>query len=375
MPKDYYKSLGINKNASKDEIKKAFRKLAHEHHPDKNPKDADKFKEISEAYSVLSDDSKRAQYDQFGSAGPGFSGGGGGFGGEQGQGGFGGFDFSGFQGGFGGGQGFGQDGVEFDLGDIFGSVFGGGRNSSKKQRQGRDIELDIEIDFKSSIFGKEEEIKVSKDSTCAHCKGTRGEPNSKFDDCGTCHGTGTVYEIKRTFFGQMQNAKVCDICFGTGKIPKEKCHVCKGQGTVHSTETINVIIPPGINPGDTLKVQGKGESVTGGLSGDLYIKLHVKKHPKIIKDEYNLIYPLEIKLTDALLGADIKVEALDGDLTLTIPAGISHGELLRVRGRGVPMDNKASRRGDLLFKISVNIPKRLSRESKKLLEDLRREGL
>ena len=367
MAKDYYKSLGINKGASKDEIKKAFRKLAHEHHPDKNPKDKDKFKEISEAYSVLSDDSKRAQYDQFGDAGPGFSGGGG-------QGGFGDFDFSGFQGGFGQG-GFSQGGVEFDLGDIFGSMFGGGRSSSKKQRQGRDIELDIEIDFKSSIFGKEEEIKVSKDSTCTHCKGTRGEPNTKFDDCGTCQGTGTVYEIKRTFFGQMQNAKVCDTCFGTGKVPKEKCHVCKGQGTVHSTETINVIIPPGINSGDTLRVQGKGESVTGGASGDLYIKLHVKKHPKIIKDEYNLICPLEVKLTDALLGADIKVEVLDGDLTLTIPAGISHGEMLRVRGRGVPMDNKASRRGDLLFKISVNIPKKLSREAKKLLEDLKREGI
>jgi molecular chaperone DnaJ len=372
MAKDYYKTLGVDKGANKDEVKKAFRKLAHQYHPDKNPKDAEKFKEISEAYSVLSDDSKRAQYDQFGSAGPGFSGGG------QGQGGFGGFgdfDFSGFQGGFGGGQGgFSQGGVEFDLGDIFGSVFGG-RGSSKKQKRGRDIEIDIEIDFKSSIFGKEEEIRVSKDSICTHCKGTRGEPNTTFDNCGTCHGTGTVYEIKRTFFGQMQNAKVCDTCLGTGKIPKEKCHVCKGVGTVHSTETINVIIPPGINQGDTLKVQRKGESITGGESGDLYVKLHVKKHPKIIKDEYNLIYPLEIKLTDAMLGADILVETLDGEITLTIPAGITHGEMLRVRGRGVPMDNRASNRGDLLFKISINIPKKLSRESKKILEELRREGL
>ena len=377
MSKDYYKSLGIDKGASKDEIKKAFRKLAHEYHPDKNPKDADKFKEISEAYSVLSDDNKRAQYDQFGSAGPGFSGGGGGFGGQGqgGFGGFGGFDFSGFQGGF-GGQGFSQDGVEFDLGDIIGSVFGGGgRSSSKKQKRGRDIEIDIEIDFKSSIFGKEEEIRVSKDSACTHCKGTRGEPNTTFDDCSTCHGTGTIYEIKRTFFGQMQNAVVCDKCFGTGKIPKEKCHVCRGVGTVHSTETINVIIPPGINPGDTLRVQGKGESVTGGISGDLYVKLHIKKHPKIIKEGHDLIYPLEVKLTDALLGADVKVETLDGELTLTIPAGISHGEMLRVRGKGVPLDNRASRRGDLLFKISVNIPKKLSRESKKLLEELRREGI
>jgi len=375
MPKDYYKSLGVDKNASKDEIKKAFRKLAHEHHPDKNPKNADKFKEISEAYSTLSDDTKRAQYDQFGSAGPsGFGGGAGGFGGQQGQGGFGGFDFSGFQGGF-GGQGFEQNGVEFDLGDIFGSVFGGGRSSAKKQRRGRDIEIDIEIDFKSSIFGKEEEIRVSKNNLCSHCSGTRGEPNSKFDDCATCQGTGTVYEIKRSFFGQVQNAKVCDTCLGTGKIPKEKCHVCKGQGTVHSTEVINVIIPPGINPGDTLRVQGKGEAVIGGASGDLYVKLHVKKHPKIIKEEYNLIYPLEIKLTDALLGADIKVETLEGEITLTIPAGISHGEMLRVRGKGVPMDNRGSHRGDLLFKITINIPKKLSREAKKLLEDLKKEGI
>ncbi len=379
MAKDYYKSLGVDKGASKDEIKKAFRKLAHEHHPDKNPKNADKFKEISEAYSTLSDDNKRSQYDQFGADGPsGF--GGGGFNG-QGQGGFGGFDFSGFQGGFGGqGQGgfsgFGGDGVEFDLGDIFGSVFGGGgRGSSKKQRRGRDIEIDIELDFKSSIFGKEEQIQVSKDSTCKHCDGTRGEPNTKFDDCATCHGTGTIHEIKRTFFGQMQNTVTCDKCFGTGKVPKEKCHVCRGAGTTHSTETIDVIIPPGINPGDTLRVQGKGESVTSGVSGDLYVKLHIKKHANIIKDGYNLMYPLEVKLTDAMLGADVRVEALDGELTLTIPAGITHGEMLRVRGRGVPMDNNASHRGDLLFKISINIPKKLSRESKKLLEDLRREGL
>ncbi len=374
MAKDYYKTLGVSKGASQDEIKKAFRKLAHEHHPDKNPQNADKFKEITEAYSVLSDDSKRAQYDQFGSAGPGFSGGGGFSGnGAGGFGGFGDFDFSNFSGGFGQG-GFSQDGVEFDLGDIFGSVFGGGRNSSKKQRRGRDIEIRIEIDFKSSIFGKEEEIIVSKDTTCKHCDGTRGEPHSHFDDCSNCHGTGTVYEIKRTFFGQMQNAKTCDKCFGTGKIPKEKCHKCKGAGTVHDTEKINIIIPPGINNGDTLRVQGKGESVTGGASGDLYVKLHVKKHAKIIKEEFNLIYPLEIKLTDAVLGADINIEALDGDMILTIPAGIQSGEMLRVKGRGVPMDNRASRRGDLLFKISINIPKKLSKDAKKLLEELRGEG-
>lgn len=374
MAKDYYKTLGVSKGASQDEIKKAFRKLAHEHHPDKNPQNAEKFKEITEAYSVLSDDSKRAQYDQFGSAGPGFSGGGGFSGnGAGGFGGFGDFDFSNFSGGFGQG-GFSQDGVEFDLGDIFGSVFGGGRNSSKKQRRGRDIEIRIEIDFKSSIFGKEEEIIVSKDTVCKHCDGTRGEPHTNFDDCSTCHGTGTVYEIKRTFFGQMQNAKTCDKCFGTGKIPKEKCHKCKGAGTVHDTEKINIIIPPGINNGDTLRVQGKGESITGGASGDLYVKLHVKKHAKIIKEEFNLIYPIEIKLTDAVLGADINIEALDGDMILTIPAGIQSGEMLRVKGRGVPMDNRASRRGDLLFKISINIPKKLSKDAKRLLEELRGEG-
>lgn len=372
MAKDYYKILGIDKGASKDEIKKAFRKLAHEHHPDKNPSNSEKFKEISEAYSVLSDDSKRAQYDQFGSAGPGFSGGGG-FSGNSGFGGFDGFDFSNFGGGFGQG-GFNQGGVEFDLGDIFGSMFGGGRSSSKRQKRGRDIEIRIEIDFKSSIFGKEESITVSKDSTCKHCDGTRAEPHTKFDDCSTCQGTGTVYEIKRTFFGQMQNAKTCEKCFGTGKIPKEKCHVCKGHGTIHSTETINVIIPPGINNGDTLRVQGKGESVIGGINGDLYVKLHVKKHSKIIKDEFNLIYPIEIKMTDAVLGVDMNIEALDGDMILTIPAGIQSGEMLRVKGRGVPMDNKASRRGDLLFRVTVVIPKKVSKNAKKLLEELKEEG-
>ncbi len=367
MSKDYYKILGVDKSASQDEIKKAFRKLAHEHHPDKKTGNADKFKEANEAYSVLSDQQKRAQYDQFGSTG--FNGG---FGGGQGQGGFGGFegfDFSGF-GGF-GGQGQQGQGFEFDLGDIFGSVFGGGgrgRGRNKTPR-GSDIQVDIEVSFKDSIFGLDKEISLTKNDTCNHCKGNRAEPGTTLDTCSTCKGEGHVMRQQRTILGVIENAYTCDTCEGTGKIPKTKCSVCKGKGIHQQKSTIKVVIPPGIESGETLRVRGKGEAIVGGETGDLYIRVYVKKDTHYKKQGNDIHADLSISISDAVLGGEAGFESLEGSLTVKIPAGITHGEILRIKGKGVPYSEH--HRGDLMLHIKIEIPRKLSKEQKKLFEQLR----
>lgn len=295
MNKDYYKILGVDKSASADEIKKAFRKLAHEYHPDKGGGNEAKFKEASEAYSVLSDEKKRKQYDTFGSAGPGTGGQGsyGGFGG-QGFGGFDGFDFSQFT------QGNGQ-GFEFDLGDIFGEFFGGGR----RVRRGRDVSLDIEISFKDSIFGLDRKISLN-----------------------------------------------------TNRVKQKD---------------IELHIPAGIESGQRMRLTEMGETVEGGVPGDLYVIVHVKPDPVFHKEGYNLIMNLNVKLSDALLGAKYLVKTLDGDIELKVPEGVAYGEILRVKGKGVPKSNGS--RGDLLIKINIITPNRLSKNSKKLIEELKKEGI
>lgn len=394
MSKDYYKILGVDKNASKDEIKKAFRKMAHEHHPDKTGGDDKKFKEVNEAYSVLSDDSKKAQYDQFGSEGPAGFGGGAGYGGQ----GFGGFDFSGFGGG---------DGVEFDLGDIFGSMFGGGGRGSRggrpKTPKGSDISVDLEISFKDSIFGAEKEFSLHRTAECEHCKGSRAEPKGghsggataqagDFESCKTCGGQGQVVETRRSMFGAFQSARICDDCAGTGKIPKTKCSMCKGKGVQHRKDTITVIIPAGIESGEMLRVTGKGEAVTGGTTGDLFIRIHVRhmsnektKDSNMRKEGLNLAMDHTIKLTDSLLGGESTLETLDGAINIAIPQGITHGEILRVKGKGVPHGTGSSnpatstapstRRGDLMVHIHINIPSKISKSARKLIEELKEEGI
>jgi molecular chaperone DnaJ len=403
MPQDYYKTLGVDKKASKDEIKKAFRKLAHQYHPDKNAGDDKKFKEVNEAYTVLSDDQKRAQYDQFGSAGPGFSGGGNqsGYGGFSGQG-FGGFDFSGFSGGQGFG-GFGSDGVEFDLGDLFGGMFGGGRSRGRaKEKRGSDIQVDIEISFEESIFGTQKEFTVHRTDTCTHCKGERKEPGTDYTTCKTCDGRGQVIETRRSVFGAFEQARVCDTCEGTGKIPKEKCRECKGKGTISKKDTIKAIIPAGIESTEVLRVTGKGEAVVGGKTGDLYIKIHVRNDllkpsksaygvggisqlGNLRKEGNNLVGELRIKITDTLVGVDKEVQTLDGKITVKIPKGITHGEILRVREKGVPFGPGSEnpektregsvRRGDLMLIIKIDIPDKLSKTAHKLVEELQGEGV
>ncbi|MDE2031176.1 MAG: molecular chaperone DnaJ [Patescibacteria group bacterium] len=360
MPKDYYETLGVNKNASKDEIKKAFHKLAHKHHPDKNKGDDKKFKEVNEAYQVLSDDQKRAQYDRFGSAGPqGFNPG------SQ-QGGFGGFDFSGANNG----------GVEFDmgdLGDIFGDFFGGGMRGGRQARRGRDISTEIDLSFEDSVFGVSRTILLNKQSVCGICKGTGGKPGSKMNTCKTCNGNGQIREMKRSILGTFATTRECSECHGTGKIPGEKCSECHGKGVRMKQEEINVKIPAGISAGEMVRMTGMGEAVQGGTPGDLYIKINVKPHSVYKRDGLNLILDLPIKLTDALLGMTYKLKTLEGNMIeVKIPEGINHGELLRVRGKGVPSSRG---RGDIIIRILIKMPTKLSRKSKEIIENLKEEGI
>lgn len=369
--KNYYEVLGVDKKASKDDIKKAFRKLAHQYHPDKKGGDEQKFKEVNEAYSVLSDEKKRAQYDNFGSyqGGTGFNGGAG----FQGNNPFEGFDFSQFtqNGGFGGFQ----DGVEFDLGDIFGEFFGGGRGGAKRQR-GRDISIDIELNFEESVFGVERAILLNKISTCETCKGDGGKPGTEKIQCKTCNGKGKIREMKRSIFGSIEVNRVCDICSGSGKVPKEKCATCHGEGVLKKQEEIKIKIPAGIENGEMIRLSGGGESVKAGEPGDLYIKVHVKKHKVFQKRGHDLVMLLDVKLSDALLGSEYDIATLDGSVKLKIPEGSQTGDILMIKGKGVPQSVvPGSKRGDILATLRIQIPKKLSKSAKDAAQKLREEGV
>jgi molecular chaperone DnaJ len=370
MKKDYYDILGVQKNASQDEIKKAFRKAAHTHHPDKQGGNADKFKEANEAYSVLSDATKRQQYDRFGHAGANM-------GGQGGYGGAGfnpndfGFDFSGFQGA--GGQ---NGGMEFDLGDIFGSVFGGGRQS--QQRRGHDISVDAELTFEEAVFGVEKVFHVHKSSSCPDCSGSGAKAGTKMKTCDICKGAGKVKEMKRSILGTFATTKTCEHCHGAGKIPEEKCHTCHGSGVLERNQEIKVKIPAGLENGETVRLAGGGEAIPHGPSGDLYIKIHVEEHEIWRKEGHNLVTELDVKLSDALLGASYELETLDGEVSLKIPEGIAFGEILRLKGKGVPITGtgpSAKHRGDILVKVNIVMPKKLSKDARKAIEGLKGQGV
>ena len=362
MSKDYYETLGVKKDASQDEIKKAFRKLAHEYHPDKKGGNEAKFKEVNEAYSVLSNEQKRSEYDAYGRT---FSGAGGaGAGGFGGQGGFGGFDFSQYTQ---GGQGF----EGFDIGDIFGDIFGGGRRQQAKR--GRDISIDIELSFEESIFGVTRKILLNKTSACTRCKGEGGEPGTDYVTCKTCNGKGSIRDVKRTILGSIATERACETCSGKGKTAKDKCKECKGAGILKKQSEIEVQIPSGIDDGEMIRMTGGGEAIAGGTAGDLYIKIHVKRHPVFRKEGRNLLMELNIKLSDALLGGSHVIHTLDGDITVKTPEHISFGEILRVKGKGVPVSKND--RGDLLIKVNIELPRKLSKEAKKLVEQLKGEGV
>ena len=359
MGKDYYKTLGVDKKASPDDIKKAFRVLAHKHHPDKNGGDDKKFKEINEAYQTLSDKNKRAQYDQFGSNGPQFnSAGGNPFGGAGGFD-FNNFDFSQFQ------QG-GNGGFEFDLGDLFGGAFGGSRSRGKR---GNDIETQIKITFKESVFGVEKKIVLNKTSQCKTCHGTGGKPGTKMHTCNVCNGQGRVGRVQRTILGNMQTVTECDNCFGSGKIPQEKCETCRGAGVVRDKEEITVKVPAGLNNGDTLRMEGFGEAVPHGASGDLFLHIAIESHPVFKRLGNDLIMPAEITLTEALLGKTLEIETLDGKEKLEIPEGTNNGDQLKIHGKGVATGRN---RGDLIVGIKVKMPKKLSRKAREIIEELKK---
>jgi molecular chaperone DnaJ len=310
MAKNYYEILGVQKGASEDEIKKAFRKLAQQYHPDKKGGDEKKFKEVSEAYAILSDKSKRAQYDQFGQ----YQAGGqqGGFGG-----GFEGFDFSQFQGGFGGG-GFQFNGQEFDLGDIFGEVFGGGRN--RQASRGRDVSIDIELTFKESILGTERRVLIAKVGTCDVCNGSGAQKGSKTSSCTTCNGKGDIRETRNTFFGTFTSARPCPTCNGRGKVPENPCPACRGDGVRKREEEIHVVVPAGIDDGEMIRMPGRGEAAPGGGSGDLYVKLHVRPDAAFTREGNNLLTSVSLKLSEALLGVQKEIRTIAGTTTVTIPA-------------------------------------------------------
>jgi molecular chaperone DnaJ len=356
MAINYYEVLGVEKSASKDDIKKAFRKLAHQFHPDKKGGNADKFKEVNEAYSILSDDTKRAEYDTYGRT---FSEGG------NGGAGFGGFDFSGFQ----NGQGF----EDIDLGDIFGSFFGGGNRGRERQKRGADISVDVELSFHESVFGVERKIILNKTSVCDACMGSGAEPGTEVKTCPTCNGKGKIHETKNSILGAFSTVRPCGTCNGSGKVPTTKCKKCHGLGVTKKQEEIKIQIPAGIENGEMIRMSGAGEAVAGGVTGDLYIKVHVKKHPLFRKENLNIVSDLNIKLSTALLGGDYVLETLDGPITLKIPSGISHAEILRVKGKGIPFER--NKRGDLLIKIHIQLPQKLSKSAAKLVEELKKEGI
>jgi molecular chaperone DnaJ len=354
---DYYKILGVEKSASKDDIKKAFRKLASKYHPDKKTGDEAKFKKISEAYSVLSDEKKRAEYDTYGKS---FAGGAG----------------PGAQANWGGFQGAGGQGFEFDLNDIFenfGDIFGGGFGGGRQQsRRGSDVSVDIELSFKEAIFGVRRTLKLAKNNVCETCGGSGAEKGSEMVTCTTCNGNGKIREARQSIMGSFTTVRECPDCHGKGKMPKTKCPDCRGAGVRRSEEEISINIPAGIENGEMIRMTGKGEAVSGGNPGDLYIKIHVAPHPTIKREGINLVSPLAVKLSDALLGATYKVETLDDTVSIKIPAGIKHGEMLRIKGKGVPHGRG---RGDFMVRVSIDIPHKLSREAKRLVEKLREEGI
>ena len=352
MEKDYYEILGVSHNSSKDDIKKAYRKLAHKFHPDKGGGNEEKFKEINEAYYILGDEKRRAEYDRYGRV----------FGGGGADTGFSGFDFSNFN-------------ADFpDLSEIFGDFFGFSQQSEKRyKRRGRDISIDVELSFEESVFGATRKVLLTKLVVCVSCGGKGSAADASFKTCSFCQGTGKIHENRSSFFGTFTTLRTCDQCKGAGKISSKKCSECKGEGVTKKPEEIVIEAPPGMYDGEMIKLTGKGEAVSGGMSGDLYVKIHVKQHPFFKREGNNLIMELNIPLSEAVLGVERKIETLDGELKVKIPAGTNYGEILRIRGKGVPY--KQGGRGDILIKILVKIPKNLSKKAKELIEELRKEGI
>ena len=359
--RDYYEVLGVDKSASADDIKKAYRKMAIKYHPDKNPGDKEaeeKFKEAAEAYSVLSDADKKARYDQFGhsgveGAGPDFSGG---FGNLN--------DILNdlFGGAFGGG---------FDGFGGFGGGFGGGQRQQKVYR-GRDIRVRVKLTLEEIAKGVEKEISIEKNVPCSDCSGKGARNSSDIKTCPACKGTGQVQRVVNSFLGQTVTYSTCQQCAGEGKIISNPCHTCNGTGLVRKRETIKVKIPAGVEAGMQLTLQGEGHAAkNNGINGDLLVVIEEYEHPDLKREGNNLYYTKVISVVDAMLGAEVNIPCLDGDYKIKVEPGTQSGEVVRLRGRGLPSVNGYGGTGDLYVKIAVWIPKKLNKEEKAIIESLR----
>lgn len=353
--RDYYEVLGVSKDASDDELKKAFRKAAVKHHPDKEGGDEAKFKEVNEAYEVLKDKQKRQRYDQFGHAGVGGSSGG--TGGGNPFDGFGGFNSQGFEFNFGGDGG---------LGDIFGQFFGGGQSQRGPQR-GRDVETRVQLTFEEAIFGVERELAFEMEDECSHCHGSTVEPGHDLKVCPTCKGAGQQTRVMNTMFGPVQQAVTCEDCRGRGKVPEKICSVCNGRGTERRKQDITIKIPAGIDDGATIRLKEHGEAMANGPRGDLYVNIRVKAHKKFTREGDLIISEEHVGMVDAALGTEIFVETVDGKIKMKVPAGTQSGTDFKLSGHGVP-HLRSERRGAHIVSIVVDTPTKLSKKQKDLLE-------
>lgn len=356
---DYYDILGVKKDASADEIKKAFRKKAVELHPDKGG-DEKAFKEVNEAYEVLKDKEKRQRYDQFGHAG--FGGNSGGFSGGNPFEGFGGFSGQNINFDFGGG-----------FGDIFDGIFGGGfsQNRNSQAKKGRDIEVELILNFKEAIFGTETEISLNLDDECEHCEGSGAEPGHGMRKCPDCNGSGQQTRTTQTLFGPIQQTVVCPTCDGRGEIPKQNCSVCGGSGISRKKQSIKLKIPAGIDDGATIRLSGHGEAIKGGEKGDLYVNIRVKADKKFTREGDLILSEEKISMIDAALGAEIEVETIDGPLTMKVPAGTQSHTDFKLSGHGVP-HLRTERRGAQIVTIIVETPTKLSKKQKELLAEFKK---
>jgi len=362
---DYYEILGVTKSATQEDIKKAFHKLAHKYHPDKGG-DEKKFKEINEAYQVLSDKQKREQYDQFGRV----------F--ENGQpNGAEGFNWAW------GNRPQGED-VEFDFGDIgdvfeefFGGGFGGARRANKKDsKKGKDIQVDIEIDLERTLKESVEKIDLYKQVVCQRCQGNGAEPGSRVKECFSCRGTGQVQQVKKTIFGSYTTLATCPECKGEGTIPEKPCNVCRGEGRIKGNETVEVHIPAGIDTNQVIKVEQKGEAgKKGGKAGNLFVRIFVKQHAVFERRGDDLFAESGISFAQAALGDEIELKTLEGtNILLEVPEGTESGKVLRISGKGIPHFGGYGK-GNLYVELKVKTPKKLSRKQKELIEQLKKEGL
>ncbi|MBR4349229.1 MAG: molecular chaperone DnaJ [Bacteroidales bacterium] len=352
--RDYYEVLGVAKNATKDEIKMAYRKLAIKYHPDKNPGDKEaeeKFKEAAEAYDVLSDDTKRQRYDQFGHAGVGGAAGGG---------------FSDV------------NDIFTHFGDIFGDLFGGGASfggfgggsRGRAVRKGSNLRVRVKLNLSEIVSGTEKKIKIKKKVTCTACNGSGAATSNDVQSCPDCKGSGYVIRMVNGIFGRMQQQSPCPRCGGEGKIITHKCPHCSGEGVVDAEETVTVQIPAGVADGMQLNVPGKGNAPRhGGVNGDLYVLISEEEHPQLERDGNDLIYTLDISFPDAVLGANVEIPTVEGNVKIHIDEGTQSGKILRLRGKGVP-DVNGYGRGDLLVNVQVYVPKNVTKDEKKLLEKL-----